>query len=175
MLSQFEVQRSICSQYIKMAAGQLHLRQAQLLSTANDLLQQISVRDRVKDLSEWDVFSTRDSMVIEDQGGFNLSAISQHSKGRLIQRKCAHISRNAKENEESLNQCLGEVEKECSNKTNVTVKKVVEQYRKLKARLFQLEKKYVCCYSERKGLDPSRNLLSSCRKKILCKKQHYLG
>lgn len=38
MLIQFELQRKICSEYIKIASNQLHFQEAQVLSTANDLL-----------------------------------------------------------------------------------------------------------------------------------------
>jgi hypothetical protein len=38
LLFQFELQRNICSQYIKIASNQLHFQEAQVLSTANDLL-----------------------------------------------------------------------------------------------------------------------------------------
>ena len=64
LLTQFETQKKICSDYIKIASQQLYASEAKRISEANELLEKLSVKEKVKDLSEWDVFSTRDSMVL---------------------------------------------------------------------------------------------------------------
>lgn len=76
LLSVFEAHKTICDQYVKMAAEQLYLKEAHSISTANELLERLVTRESVKDLSEWDVFSTRDSVILEDESSINLSTLS---------------------------------------------------------------------------------------------------
>lgn len=72
----FETQKKICSQYIKIAAQQLYSQEAETISSANQLLERIATKNNVKDLSEWDVWSTRDTLVLEDDSSFNISSLS---------------------------------------------------------------------------------------------------
>ena len=112
-----------------------------MLSNANELLERIASKEVVKDLSEWDVFSTRDSVVLEDDPSFNLSSFSTESRGKHIQRKSVRGPRPSRELEGSLSECLQEIEEHCSSRTYSTVQKVAEEYRKLKMKMFECDKK----------------------------------
>ncbi len=69
---------------------------------ANELMDRLSKREKVKDLSEWDVFSTRDSVVLEQEGSFNLSALSNDSRSRTITRKNGLVTRSLRDIESGL-------------------------------------------------------------------------
>lgn len=94
----------------------------------------------MKDLSEWDIFSTRDSVVLEDDSSFNLSNISFDSKSKIISRKNALGSRTSRDFDGNINEALSEIEKECSQKTGTLIKKLAEEYKRLKVRAQENEK-----------------------------------
>lgn len=89
----------------------------------------------MKDLSEWDVFSTRDSVILEDDSSFNLSNISFDSKSRIISRKNAMGTRTARDFDGNINESLIEIEKECSQKTTTLIKKLAEEYKRMRVRV----------------------------------------
>lgn len=94
----------------------------------------------MKDLSEWDVFSTRDSVIFEDDSSFNLSNISFDSKSRIISRKNAMGTRTVRDFDGNINESLMEIEKVCSQKTTNLIKKLAEEYKKLRVRAQENEK-----------------------------------
>jgi len=59
-----------------MARQDFFSKEAELISQANDLLEKVSSKEAVKDLSEWDVFSTRDTMVLDEESFNNLTTLS---------------------------------------------------------------------------------------------------
>jgi|688.fasta_scaffold682189_1 hypothetical protein len=134
MLSLFQNQKRICSQYIKIATERLYLDEAKRISEANDLLNKLASKERVKDLSEWDVFSTRDSVIFEDDSSINLSNISFDSKSRIISRKNAMGTRTVRDFDGNINESLLEIEKECSQKTTTLIKKLAEEYKRMRVR-----------------------------------------
>lgn len=95
----------------------------------------------MKDLSEWDVFSTRDSVILEDDGSFNLSNISVDSKSKLISRKNAMGSRTVRDFDGNINEAINEIEKTCSERTGGLIKKLAEEYKRMKNRTQDNEKK----------------------------------
>jgi hypothetical protein len=134
MLSLFQNQKRICSQYIKIATERLYLDEAKRISEANDLLNKLASKERVKDLSEWDVFSTRDSVIFEDDSSINLSNISFDSKSRIISRKNAMGTRTVRDFDGNINESLLEIEKECSQKTTTIIKKLADEYKRMRVR-----------------------------------------
>jgi hypothetical protein len=102
----------------------------------------------VKDLSEWDVFTTRDSVILED---FSLSSPSHNlsinlanittDRGRLLTRRSALGSRTSRDFEGSINDAIVEIDRVCSPACGNLVRKLLEDYRKLKARAVEAEKK----------------------------------
>ena len=76
LITLFERQHSICSQYLRIARQEFFSKEAELISQANDLLEKVSSKEAVKDLSEWDVFSTRDTMVLDEESFNNLTTLS---------------------------------------------------------------------------------------------------
>lgn len=134
MLSLIQNQKRICSQYIKIATERLYLDEAKRISEANDLLDKLASKERVKDLSEWDVFSTRDSVIFEDDSSINLSNISFDSKSRIISRKNAMGTRTVRDFDGNINESLLEIEKECSQKTIALIKKLAEEYKRMRVR-----------------------------------------
>lgn len=134
MLSLIQNQKRICSQYIKIATERLYLDEAKRISEANDLLDKLASKERVKDLSEWDVFSTRDSVIFEDDSSINLSNISFDSKSRIISRKNAMGTRTVRDFDGNINESLLEIEKECSQKTTALIKKLAEEYKRMRVR-----------------------------------------
>lgn len=75
-------------------------------------------------------------MVLDDESSINLSNFSTESRGKHLQRKTVRCVRKGREFESSLNECLGEVEEQCSAKTFGAIKKAVEDYRKLKMKVY---------------------------------------
>ena len=124
-----------------MARQDFFSKEAELISQANELLEKVTGKEAVKDLSEWDVFSTRDTMVLDEDSIANLTTLSAEGRGRHIQRKSTRCVRRGKELESSLNDCLAEIEQQCSAQVFGTVRKVVEEYRRLKVRVYEQEKK----------------------------------
>jgi hypothetical protein len=132
----FQTHARICSQYAKLTSQKLYLEEARRISEANDLLEKLSSREKVKDLSEWDVFTTRDSLVLEDFSISNLSNISiDNSRSKPIIRKNAMGSRTARDFDGNINTSISEIENECSPKTATFVRKLVEEYKKLKSKV----------------------------------------
>jgi hypothetical protein len=88
------------------------------------------------------VFSTRDSVVLEDDSSFNLSNISFDSKSKIISRKNALGSRTARDFDGNINESLLEIDKTCSQRTAVLIKKLAEEYKRIKMRAQENEKMY---------------------------------
>lgn len=89
------------------------------------------------------MFTTRDSVVLEDFSTSNLSNISlDNSKNKLIIRKNALGSRTARDFDGNLNDSISEIERDCSPKTATFIKKLVEEFNKLKGKAQEAEKKY---------------------------------
>lgn len=91
-------------------------------------------KEKVKDLSEWDVFSTRDSVFLEDDSSLNLSNISFDSKSKVISRKNAMGTRTVRDFDGNINESLLEIEKACSQKTTALIKKLAEEYKRMRVR-----------------------------------------
>ena len=73
--------------------------------------------------------------MLEDFSTSNLSNISlDNSKNKLIVRKNALGSRTARDFDGNLNDSVSEIERDCSGKTAAFIKKLVEEYKKLKAK-----------------------------------------
>lgn len=85
-------------------------------------------------MSEWDVFSTRESVNFEEDSSLNLSNISFESKGRVISRKNTMGARTVRDFDGNINESLQEIEKECSQKTANLIKKLAEEYRRMRVR-----------------------------------------
>lgn len=76
-------------------------------------------------------------MVLDEDSSINLSTFSTESRGKHIQRKSVRCVRKGREFESSLSKCLSEVEEQCSANTFEAVKKAVEDFRKLKVRIYE--------------------------------------
>lgn len=75
-------------------------------------------------------------MVLDDSNSVNLSNFSTESRGKHIQRKSTRCIRNGRELENSLNECLIEVEEQCTAKTFGTIRKAVDDFKKLKVKIY---------------------------------------
>lgn len=113
----------------------------------------------MKDLSEWDVFTTRDSVMLEDLSisnfsnnnlSLNLNNISMDTRNRTITRRNALGSRTSRDFDGSIADAIVEIEQACSPKCATLVRKLLEDYKKLKAKTIESEKKYAIIYLERR-------------------------
>ena len=66
----------------------------------------MSAQERKKDLSDWDVFSTRDSMAADEEDSINLSQISKRG---VITRRSVFASKSSKEIDDSLVESIQEI------------------------------------------------------------------
>lgn len=80
-------------------------------------------------------------MVLEEDSSFNLSNISWESKSKVITRKNAFGSRTIRDFDGNLNESILEIEKHCSARTVSLVRKLAEDYRKMKSRGQESEKR----------------------------------
>lgn len=74
-------------------------------------------------------------MVLEDESSINLSNLSTDSRSRIISRKNILGSKNIREFDSSLADCLAEIDQTCSGRTSTTTKRVVEEYKRLKSKM----------------------------------------
>ena len=106
----------------------------------------------MKDLSEWDVFSTRDSVILSEENSLSLLTISCDHR-RISRKNALGNTSSSRELEIALRECLEEIERECSGKTANTIRKVSDEYRRLKSKALEGDKKYVWIKAETRVCD----------------------
>lgn len=87
----------------------------------------------MKDLSEWDCFSTKDTL-FEDENSISLQTVNGEGR-RMISRKNILGVKNQRGADGELSECLLEIEKGCSERVYSTMRMFADEFKRMKGRM----------------------------------------